>query len=112
MLVASFSRLRRLASLDWRYQWLSHVRTNAAAKSLKTAWAFVISLLPDIAARAKREGRTAHIWPAGCTSGEEPYTLKIPWDLEVASSYAGVLLSIIATDIDEDMLTRARGGLL
>lgn len=67
-------------------------------------------VLPDIAARAKREGRSAQIWSAGCASGEEPYTLKILWDLEVASSYPGVPLSITATDIDEDMLSRARDG--
>jgi chemotaxis protein methyltransferase CheR len=67
-------------------------------------------VLPDIAARARREGRTAQIWSAGCASGEEPYTLKILWDNEVARSYPGVPVSIIATDIDEDMLTRAREG--
>jgi chemotaxis protein methyltransferase CheR len=64
-------------------------------------------VLPEIAARAKREGRAAHIWSAGCASGEEPYTLKILWDLEVANSYPGVPLSIIATDIDQAMLARA-----
>ena len=67
-------------------------------------------VLPDIAARAKREGRGAHIWSAGCASGEEPYTLKILWDLEVANSCPGVSLSIIATDADKTMLTRAREG--
>ena len=47
-------------------------------------------VLPDIAARAKRKGRTAQIWSAGCASNEEPYTLKILWDNEVARSYPGV----------------------
>ena len=63
-------------------------------------------VLPDIAARAQREQRSARIWSAGCASGEEPYTLKILWDLEVAK--AGVPLTIVATDIDEAMLARAR----
>ena len=66
------------------------------------------SVLPDIAARAKREARSARIWSAGCASGEEPYTLKILWDLEVAGSYPAVPLSIIATDVDETMLARAQ----
>ena len=67
-------------------------------------------VLPDIAGRARREGRNAHVWSAGCASGEEPYTLKILWDLEVASSFPDVSLSILATDIDKTMLARAREG--
>lgn len=67
-------------------------------------------VLPEIAARAGREGRAARIWSAGCAAGEEPYTLKILWDLEVARSCPGVSLSITATDVDETMLARAREG--
>ena len=67
-------------------------------------------VLPDIAARAKREGRDAQVWSAGCASGEEPYTLKILWDVEVASAYPGVSLSIVASDVDKAILARAREG--
>jgi chemotaxis protein methyltransferase CheR len=67
-------------------------------------------MLPDIAARARRERRAARMWSAGCASGEEPYTLKILWDLEVASSFPDVSLAIIATDVDRTMLARAREG--
>jgi chemotaxis protein methyltransferase CheR len=67
-------------------------------------------VLPEIAQRAKGERREARCWSAGCASGEEPYTLKILWDLEVANGCPGVALSIIATDIDETMLRRAREG--
>ena len=66
-------------------------------------------VLPEIAARARREGRPARIWSAGCASGEESFTLKILWDLEVTGSYpGGVPLSIIATDADAAMLARAQ----
>jgi chemotaxis protein methyltransferase CheR len=67
-------------------------------------------VLPEIAVRAKREGRDVRCWSAGCASGEEPYTLKILWDLDVANNCPGVGLSIIATDIDATMLQRAREG--
>jgi chemotaxis protein methyltransferase CheR len=67
-------------------------------------------VLPDIAMRARREGRNAHIWAAGCASGEEPYTVKILWDVEVAGFFPDVSLSIVATDIDNTMLARARDG--
>ena len=65
-------------------------------------------VLPAIAVRAKREGREACIWSAGSASGEEPYTLKIIWDLEVTQSCPGASLSLVATDIDVVMLARAR----
>ena len=67
-------------------------------------------VLPDIAARAKREGRDVQVWSAGCASGEEPYTLKILWDIEIVSAYPSVALSIIGSDVDKAMLTRAREG--
>ena len=67
-------------------------------------------LLPDIAARAKLEGRGALLWSAGCASGEEPYTLKMLWDFEVATAYPCVSLSIVASDVDQAMLARAREG--
>lgn len=67
-------------------------------------------LLPDIAARARFEGRGAQLWSAGCASGEEPYTLKMLWDFEVATAYPCVSLSIVASDVDQTMLARAREG--
>jgi chemotaxis protein methyltransferase CheR len=69
------------------------------------------NVLPDVAANAAREGREARIWSAGCASAEEPYTLKILWDLEIARSYPCVPLLLIATDIDARMLARAHQGL-
>ena len=67
-------------------------------------------VLPDVAARAKREARTAEVWSAGCASGEEPYTIKMLWDVEIARGDPGVALSIVATDVDDAMLARAREG--
>ena len=56
------------------------------------------------------KARNAQVWSAGCASGEEPYTIKILWDVEVASDYPTVPLSIIASDVDDAMLARAREG--
>jgi chemotaxis protein methyltransferase CheR len=67
-------------------------------------------MLPAIAARAKEEGRAARCWSAGCACGEEPYTLKILWDLDVAPRFEGVVLEVVATDIDAVVLERARRG--
>lgn len=67
-------------------------------------------LLAEVARNAERHGREARCWSAGCASGEEPYTVKILWDLDIACSFPGAGLSIVATDVDETMLERARQG--
>ncbi len=64
-------------------------------------------VLPEIALRARREGRSARCWSAGCASGEEPFTVRILWDLEAAPDLA---LEVVATDVDEPVLARAEAG--
>jgi len=66
--------------------------------------AFANHCLPEVlSAKQDRGDRTLRIWSAGCSSGEEPYTLAMiiqdvfpqaqSWDCE-----------IVASDIDENML--------
>lgn len=62
--------------------------------------------LPALAAAV--EGAPLRCWSAGCASGEEPYTLRILWDLEVGPRFGSVPLQIVATDADEHLLERAR----
>jgi chemotaxis protein methyltransferase CheR len=68
--------------------------------------AFANFCLPEmLSAKQARGERSLRIWSAGCSSGEEPYTLAMilqdvfpqaqSWDCE-----------IVATDIDENMLAR------
>jgi chemotaxis protein methyltransferase CheR len=65
-------------------------------------------VLPKIARRAAAEERQARIWSAGCASGEEPYTLRILWELEMRPRFPSVCLCVVATDLDEALLERAR----
>ncbi len=53
--------------------------------------------------------RTLRIWSAGCSSGEEPYTLAIIL-LEKLRTVAGWNIEIIANDISEQVLQKARVG--
>jgi chemotaxis protein methyltransferase CheR len=65
-------------------------------------------ILPELGhAAAMRQARELRIWSAGCGSGEEPYTLAIGWRLELAARFPELALSILATDADEDLLSRA-----
>jgi chemotaxis protein methyltransferase CheR len=49
-------------------------------------------------------------WSAGCASGEEAYSLKLLWQLDVARRFPDVRLRIVATDVDQHLLARARRG--
>ena len=65
------------------------------------------AVLPQLAAGAALEGRPVRCWSAGCASGEEAYTLKILWDLEVAPKATAARLEVLGTDADERPLRRA-----
>src|SRR5262249_27026248 len=70
-----------------------------------------LTLLPRLAEGAARRGDpTLRIWSAGCASGEEPYTLAIVWELELAARFSSPQLAMLATDFDPVVLTRAVRG--
>jgi chemotaxis protein methyltransferase CheR len=64
------------------------------------------SLVPDII-QNRGEG-DFKIWSIGCASGEEPYTLAILWKEKFEKIWPQIRLSILATDIDERLLRRAK----
>lgn len=107
-----FAAYRRRLETDpgeWRdFDECCHITISRFFRDLGVFEVLRECVLPKIAARAERKGRSARIWSAGCASGEEPYTLKILWDLEVARSFPHRPVSIVATDIDDAMLARAR----
>lgn len=53
--------------------------------------------------------RPLHIWSAGCSTGEEPYTLAMVLS-EVAAAQDGFSYQIMATDISTRVLEKARKG--
>lgn len=68
-------------------------------------------VLPCLAGVAARGGDdTIRIWSAGGASGEEPYTLKLLWNMSLAQQFPDLNLQIIATDADERLLERAAQG--
>jgi len=89
---------------------LCHITISRFFRDSRVFEALGQRILPEIATRAAQERREAHFWSAGCASGEEPYTLKIIWDLAVASDFPSVSCSVVATDVDDVMLERARKG--
>lgn len=63
--------------------------------------------LPEMAARA--EGRPVLVWSAGCSSGEEPYTLAMVLS-EYAETHSGFRFRILATDLSTQVLEKAQLG--
>lgn len=65
-------------------------------------------ILPPLLDRAKK-GAPVRIWSAGCSSGEEPYSIAMTI-LKSAPAAADWDIRVLATDIDKRVLTKARSG--
>lgn len=112
--VSDFAAYRRLLECDpdeWRrLDACCHITISRFYRDANVFDSLHEFVLPDIARRARREKRDARAWSIGCASGEEPYTLKIIWDLLVALQFPGIALKLTATDIDGPVLERAARG--
>jgi chemotaxis protein methyltransferase CheR len=64
---------------------------------------------PAIRARVTRGDGHVRLWSAGCSTGEEPYTLAMTVR-EALGALPGLDLRILASDIDTDVLQRAAEG--
>jgi chemotaxis protein methyltransferase CheR len=68
------------------------------------------SLLPKILAAGEASGnRVLRAWSAGCSSGEEPYTIAITLS-EFFSGHPGWDVKLLASDLDTTMLEKASQG--
>ena len=69
------------------------------------------TIVPSLADEARRTGnKRLRIWSAGCSSGEEPYTIA----MVLRDSLPGIQgwdVKILATDLDTNMLETGRQGI-
>jgi chemotaxis protein methyltransferase CheR len=71
------------------------------------------TILPEVLSEqegSKRRERPLFLWSAGCSTGEEPYTLAMVLS-EFAHQHPALRFSIIATDISTKVLDCARAGI-
>ena len=68
------------------------------------------SVIPDLV-RDHPLDRPLRIWVAGCSSGEETYSLAMLFREQIQASKRDVKLQIFATDVDPDAVASAREGL-
>jgi len=70
--------------------------------------AFADEIVPELA-RRKRGGGALRIWSAGCSTGEEPYTIAML--LKERGYDASLDVEIMGSDINQKVLTSARRGI-
>lgn len=106
-LTASSSKNNELTKL------YEKITTNETSffRDTKQLEAFRKNVLEDIIQRQKKAGtKEINIWSAGCSSGEEAYTLGIMLHEMLRASIIGWKITITANDISEDMIKKAREG--
>ncbi len=87
---------------------VSAISTNVTSFFREAAqWKWLESYLPALVA-SKRE-KKIRIWSAGCSSGEEPYTILMFLQHHL-SDFESWDIKILATDISHKVLTHAMAG--
>jgi len=67
------------------------------------------SIIPEITAAAVTGNRRLRIWSAGCSTGEEPYSIAMTLN-EVLPQINQWDARILATDLDSDVLATGKAG--
>ncbi|SEL28271.1 two-component system, chemotaxis family, CheB/CheR fusion protein [Maribacter orientalis] len=67
-------------------------------------------IIPEILNK-KQNGETIRIWVAGCSTGEEAYSLAILFDEEIRKGSKNLKVQIFASDLDGDTINLARQGI-
>ncbi len=69
-------------------------------------------ILPELAAeKVKQVTKRLRIWSAGCSTGEEPYTLAMSLLEESESLLKGWTIEILATDLNDRSVETAKAGI-
>jgi chemotaxis protein methyltransferase CheR len=69
-------------------------------------------VVPEIQQRAARGGeRKIRIWSAGCSTGEEPYSIAFTLRQALGAAWPSWDVRILASDIDTDVLATAEIGI-
>jgi chemotaxis protein methyltransferase CheR len=104
------ARLRSLPFNDLHRQ-VVEAMTNNETMFFRDARMFAMlkqTMLPEIVTRRAAQ-RSINIWSAACSSGQEPHSIAMLLR-ELRPSLEGWKITIIASDISQEMLARARSG--
>ena len=102
--------IARREGADERRQMMAALTTNVT-RFLREPHHFEhlkAKVLPPLLARARKGGRV-RIWSAGCSTGEEPYSIALTI-LSLAPDAASLDIRILATDINALVVEQGRRG--
>jgi two-component system, chemotaxis family, CheB/CheR fusion protein len=68
------------------------------------------TIIPEIV-RNQPSGRPIRIWVAGCSAGEEAYSLAMLFSEAISTDKRNIKLQIFASDVSPEAIARAREGL-
>lgn len=63
-----------------------------------------------VSAKQRQNKRIIRVWSAGCATGEEPYSMGILFNEILGHKISRFLISIYATDIDPNILKKAKAA--
>lgn len=69
-------------------------------------------ILPKLTGLSSKQGfKKLRLWSAGCSTGEEPYTLSILLLEQLAPRFKDWTFEIVATDLNDNSIAKCREGL-
>jgi two-component system CheB/CheR fusion protein len=68
------------------------------------------TIIPELV-RAHSSGQPLRIWIAGCSTGEETYSLTMLFREQMVAAKSNIKLQVFASDVDPDAVSIAREGL-
>ena len=68
------------------------------------------TIVPELV-RNQDPGQPLRIWIAGCSTGEETYSLAMLFQEQISAAQRNIKLQVFASDVDPDAVNRARDGI-
>jgi two-component system, chemotaxis family, CheB/CheR fusion protein len=85
------------------------INVTSFFRDLKAFELLAEEVIPDLVHRHP-SNRPLRIWVAGCSTGEETYSLAMLFLEEIAAAKRNINLQVFASDVDEDAVALAREG--
>ncbi|MEA3465485.1 MAG: protein-glutamate O-methyltransferase CheR [Thermodesulfobacteriota bacterium] len=129
LLVGRLQKMIRTQQLDSFQNYCDHLKTDNSGKAVSDLINLVSTnytyfnrekdhfeyfqktALPAVCEQLKKQNRKdLRVWCAGCSTGEEPYTLLMLMHEHLGGQYSSWDAGILATDISENVLAKAQAG--